>query len=191
MGEVLFCIAGPSGVGKGTLMRMLIAEDPTLALSVSYTTREPRAGERDGVDYHFVSIEEFLRLREEGFFLESDKHFKNYYGTSEKFVREQIACNRSVLLEIDVVGSLAVAEHYRGLGIPVVLIMVLPPSIEELEARLRARGSESDEQIKLRRERIEYEYGMQDKFDYIVVNDDLGRAKEELRAIINQEINKR
>ncbi len=186
MRNLLFCISGPSGVGKGTLVKALVAADPSLALSVSCTTRAPRKGEKDGVEYFFISREEFLRIRDEDGFIESDEHFGNFYGTPKSYVYEQLAAKRSVILEIDVVGSLIVKRAQMS-GVHVVTVMIVPPSAEALEKRLKTRGSETEQQLSLRHARVEYELSMSKDYDYVVVNDDFDEALKELRAIIQWE----
>ncbi len=183
MRDLLICISGPSGVGKGTLVKALTREDENLVLSVSCTTRPPRKGETNGVEYFFLSREEFERGIEEGDFIEYDEHFGNYYGTLRSYVEGQLALHRSVILEIDVVGSLAVKKKMDN----VITVFIAPPSAEALESRLTGRGSESEEQLAMRRARTEYEYAKSKEYDYIVVNDDLGRALGELRALIQKE----
>ncbi len=186
MKNVLFVISGPSGVGKGTLVSILLEEDDHLALSVSCTTRQPRRGEENGREYWFLSEEEFLRRIREGDFLEYDRHFSNYYGTPKSFVLQQLK-EKSVVLEIDVVGALKVAEAFRGSGVPVVLIMITPPNFEELERRLAERASEDEAELKERLERVRYELTQQEKYDYVLVNDDLAGTKARLKEIIARE----
>lgn len=186
----LFIISGPSGVGKGTLVKLLIEEDSSLALSVSCTTRRPRKGETEGVSYFFISKEEFLRRQEEGDFLEWDEHFRNLYGTPKSFVLQQLK-EKSVILEIDFKGALQVQDALKGSGVKPVLIMITPPSEEELIARLARRGSESEEEIATRLDRVKCELSQKDNYDYIVVNDDLAEAKAALQKIIETEKSKR
>ncbi len=180
MHNVLFAISGPSGVGKGTLVKLLIEEDDNLALSISCTTRAPREGEKNGREYFFVSKEEFTKKLQDGEFLEYDEHFGSLYGTPRSFVEEQLK-EKSVLLEIDVVGAL----NAKRLIPQTVLIMVVPPSIEALERRLSGRGSETPEQLCERLERVRYELSRKDEYDYVVVNDDLNEAKRQLQAIMS------
>lgn len=186
MKGVLFVISGPSGVGKGTLVKEILNERNDLKLSVSCTTRAPRQGETNGKEYFFIDREEFVsRIRENGF-LEYDEHFGNYYGTPRSYVERQLKDN-SVILEIDVVGAL----NCKRLMPEAVLIMIAPPSIEELSRRLESRGSESDETIKNRLERVKYELGQKQLYDYVIVNDALNEAKIRLLEVIDTEINKR
>lgn len=188
MKNALFVISGPSGVGKGTLVKLLMQEDKSLYLSVSCTTRKPRKGERDGVEYFFLTKREFSKRVKENGFLEYDKHFRHYYGTPAPFVREMLQSG-SVILEIDVVGGLRVKETCEQAGIPApVLIMVVPPDMQTLEKRLCGRKTESERQRKLRLERVKYELEQKDLYDYIVVNDDLQQAKIQLQQIIKKEV---
>lgn len=190
MAGVLFIISGPSGVGKGTLVKLLLQKDPSLTLSVSCTTRKPRAGERDGKDYFFIEKEEFLKRIDEKGFLEYDEHFGNYYGTPKDFVFRKLESG-SVLLEIEVVGAmkvrqaLAEMEHAPRL----VTVMVVPPDLNELERRLAGRRSETEEERKNRLERVRFELSQQYTYDYVVVNDVLQETEQRLRNIITDEIN--
>ena len=178
----LYIISGPSGVGKGTLVKLLLKEDESLALSVSCTTRKPREGEKDGVDYFFLTKEEFLKRVEEDGFLEYDEHFSNYYGTPKSFVREQMK-SKSVILEIDVVGALNV-KNRCGEEFSPVLILVIPPDEETLIRRLEGRASEDENALRERLARAKYELSLKDKYDYVVVNDDLGATVKRLHEII-------
>ncbi len=186
----LFVISGPSGVGKGTLVKLLLEEDSSLALSVSCTTRQPRAGEREGKEYFFLSKEEFLRRRDENGFLEWDEHFGNFYGTPKPFVLEMLK-ERSVILEIDVRGAMQVREALKGSGISPVLIMIAPPNEEALIDRLEGRASESEEELKTRLDRARYELSKSVNYDYLLVNDELDAAKNRLKDIIETEKSKR
>ncbi|MDE5547399.1 MAG: guanylate kinase [Clostridia bacterium] len=186
MRNILFAISGPSGVGKGTLVKRILSENDNLALSISCTSRKPRRGEENGREYYFVSREEFQQRISENDFLEYDEHFGNYYGTPKSFVLEQLK-DKSVILEIDVVGALHAKELMLG-ECRTVLIMVVPPDFDTLRSRLTGRSSETEEEMLTRMERVKYELSMQDKYDYILVNDDLNEAKERLLNIINQEI---
>ena len=186
----LFVISGPSGVGKGTLVKLLLEEDSSLALSVSCTTRQPRAGEREGKEYFFLSKEEFLRRRDENGFLEWDEHFGNFYGTPKPFVLEMLK-ERSVILEIDVRGAMQVRETLKGSGISPVLIMIAPPNEEALIDRLEGRASESEEELKTRLDRARYELSKSVDYDYLLVNDELDAAKNRLKDIIETEKSKR
>lgn len=177
----LFVVSGPAGVGKGTLVSMLIERNRDIVASVSCTTRSPRAGEIDGIHYFFLTKEAFeQRISEDGF-LEYDNHFGNYYGTPKAFVLEQLQ-HKNVLLEIDVNGALNVKRAFPDAQ----LIFIAPPSLEELKHRLIGRNSETEETLKTRLARVEYEYSLQDRYDYVVVNDTLESAYETLYNIIHQ-----
>ena len=182
MGHVLMAVSGPSGVGKGTLVKTIIKRRDDVVESISCTTRAPREGEVDGKHYFFLSHEEFARRIEENDFLEYDEHFGNYYGTPKSFVLETLK-TKSVIMEIDVVGSLNAKKVFPDC----VLVMVAPPSLEELKRRLAGRGSETEAQIENRLARMEYELSYKDQYDYIIVNDDLERAIAELVQIIDGE----
>ena len=182
MKHVLLAVSGPSGVGKGTMVKTLIARRSDVVASVSCTTRAPREGEIDGKHYFFLSKEEFERRIAEGDFLEYDEHFGNYYGTPKSFVREALK-TKSVIMEIDVVGALNAKKAFPEC----VLVMVVPPSAEELKRRLSGRASESELQIENRLARMEYELSHKDEYDHVIVNDDLERAIDELNRIIDNE----
>ena len=186
----LFIISGPSGVGKGTLVKLLMEEDDSLSLSISCTTRAPRAGEEEGIAYFFISKEDFLKRIQDGDFLEYDEHFGNYYGTPRSFVMQQLQ-EKSVILEIEVKGALQVKEALKESHIDPVLIMVAPPDEQALFKRLARRASESEEQLALRIERAKYELSQASVYDYTVVNDDLEEAKKALQNIIETEKTKR
>lgn len=180
MEHVLLAVSGPSGVGKGSIVKTIIQRRQDVVESVSCTTRPPRAGEENGKAYFFLSREEFERRIEENDFLEYDEHFGNYYGTPKSFVLETLK-TKSVIMEIDVVGSLYAKEQLPQCK----LVMVVPPSMEELKRRLKGRGTETDEQIENRLSRIEYEIAQQDKYDYVIVNEDLEKAIAEVESIID------
>ncbi len=184
MRNILLVISGPSGVGKGTMVQRL-SETGEFAFSVSCTTRAPRAGERDGVEYFFLDKEQFERKIAENEFLEYDNHFGNYYGTPRSFVEETLK-EKSVLLDLDVVGALSVKKTYPG----AVLVMLIPPSIDALKARLIGRHSESEEQLRIRLSRVDYELSLKDRFDYCVVNDTVEATKDILLKIISEEMNR-
>lgn len=185
MKNILMAISGPSGVGKGTLVKALLARRKDLIESVSCTTRAPRKGERDGREYFFLKREEFLSRIEKGDFLEYDEHFGNFYGTPKSFVKEALK-EKSVILEIDVVGALNAKKAFPEC----VLVMIVQPSEEELKRRLKGRNSETDEEIERRLSRMEYEFSKKDEYDYIVVNDALDGAESKLEEIIDKEKNR-
>lgn len=174
-------LSGPSGVGKGTIVNELL-KSADFALSVSCTTRAPREGEKEGVSYFFKTREQFLSLVESGGMLEYSEHFDNFYGTPRKFVEEQLK-SRDVILEIEVDGALQVKKAYPS----AILIMIAPPSAEELRARLVGRGTESAEKIEKRVSRMEYELSKSAEYDYVVINDALERAVKEIADIIKKE----
>lgn len=180
MKHILMAVSGPAGVGKGTIVKTIINKRDDVVESVSCTTRQPRKGEIDGKHYFFISQEEFKRRIEEKDFLEYDEHFGNYYGTPRSFVEETLK-TKSIILEIDVVGSLNVKKEFPDL----VLVMIAPPSVEELKRRLIGRGSEDEESLKIRLARLEYELAQRDKYDYYIVNDDLDTAIAEVEDILD------
>ena len=178
----LFVLAGPSGVGKGSIVRELVARDPEgLSLSVSVTTRAPRPGEVDGVDYFFVDDDAFDRMIRAGELLEWAEIVGHRSGTPRGFVEDRMAAGRDVILEIDVVGASQIRERVPGS----VLVFVEPPSMEELERRLRGRGTETEDRIRLRLETAAWEIEQRDWFDHVVVNDELQRASSQVAAIID------
>jgi guanylate kinase len=178
----LFVLAGPSGVGKGSIVRELVSGDPEgLSLSVSVTTRPPRPGEVDGVDYFFVDDDAFDRMIRAGELLEWAEIVGHRSGTPRGFVEDRLAAGRDVVLEIDVVGASQIRERVPGS----VLIFVEPPSMEELERRLRGRGTETEDRIRLRLETAEWELEQRDWFDHVLVNDEVRRASAQVAAIID------
>ena len=180
MANVLLVISGPSGVGKGTIVRALKERREDIVESISCTTRAPREGEKDGREYFFLSKAEFLRRMDEDGFLEYDAHFENYYGTPKAFVDEMLK-TKSVILEIDVEGALKVKKARPES----VLVMIAPPSVEELKARLIGRNTETEAQIEKRLARLEYELSKASEYDFVVVNDDLEKAIETVEGIID------
>lgn len=180
----VFVITGPSGVGKGTLIKRLLAACPNLELSISATTREPREGERDGVDYHFLSPEEFERRVEEKDFLEFASYSGNRYGTLRSEVERRLEGGHSVVLEIEVQG----AQQVRAAKEDSVQIFIAPPDPSVLRQRLLGRGTDSEEAIDKRLEVAKQELAVQKDFDYQVVNDDLDRAAAELVGIVRSEL---
>lgn len=176
----LFVLSGPSGVGKGTLRENALNDAPNLKYSISCTTRKPRDGETDGVEYRFITREKFREDISQGLFLEYAHVHEDYYGTLKADVVRELEAGHDVLLEIDVQGALQVREKMPD----AVLIFVAPPSVEVLERRLRGRGTEAQESLNVRLENALKELALKDKYDYIIVNDDLHSACEELRKII-------
>lgn len=177
----LFVLSGPSGVGKGTLARMLINRNPEIVISVSCTTRKPRANESEGKDYFFMTKEEFLAKANAGGFYEYSEHFDNFYGTPKDYVEEMLQ-TKDVLLEIDVNGGELVKKQNPN----AILIFLKAPSIEELRNRLVKRNTETYEKIEKRLQRLDYEYSMEKDYDYVVVNDDLEQAYDEIIKIIEK-----
>lgn len=176
----LFVLAGPSGVGKGTVVALVQRRLPDLVVSVSVTTRAPRSFERDGIDYRFVSEDEFDRMAGSGELLEWAEIFGHRSGTPAGPVLATMAEGGDVLLELDVQGARQVRE-----AVPeAVLVLLEPPTIEELERRLRARGTETEDVLARRLSKAEWELGERELFDQVVVNDDAERAAGEVAAII-------
>jgi len=176
----LFVVSAPSGTGKTTICRELIARDPKLVFSISHTTRDPRGAERDGLDYHFVSREAFAALVEQGAFLEHAEYRGHLYGTSWKALREPMKRGFDVLLEIEIEGARQVRERLPA----AVSIFVLPPSFEELARRLRGRKTDAEAVIEGRLEVARRELRAVRDYDYVVVNDELARAVEDAASII-------
>jgi guanylate kinase len=178
---VLIVLAGTSGAGKGTLGRRLLERDPSLVWSVSWTTRPPRPDEQPGIDYHFVARDEFERLRDTGGFLEWFEVYGDLKGTPRGFVDEKLAEGHDVLLEIDVHGSLAVREKIPD----ALLVFVRAPSRDEQRRRLEARATDDPEAMERRLARADAEEQLaEEQFDVVIVNDDVGRATDELAAIV-------
>ena len=184
----LIVLTAPSGAGKTTLARRVMREVPGLRFSVSATTRPPREGERDGVDYFFLSLGEFHERIEAGDFVEFEEVYPGrFYGTLasqlEASAREASGEGGATVLDIDVKGALNVKERF---GADVLTLFIAPPSLGELERRLRSRGTETEDRIRVRLERAEMEMAHAERFDHTVVNDDLDRAVGETRDLVRR-----
>lgn len=180
-------ITGPSGVGKGTLIRGLLEQIPQLELSVSATTRAPRPGEREGVDYHFLTAEEFDRRVAAGDFLEHATYSGNCYGTLRSEVERRVADGHPVVLEIELQGARQVREAMPG----AVAVFIAPPSRDALRARLIGRGTDTPDQVDARLRTAECELEAQSEFPHVVVNDRLERATQELAGIVRDALDGR
>ena len=178
----LYVFTGPSGAGKGTVLSRLLSEDEKLFFSISATTRAPRPGEKDGVQYYFLTKEDFEAKIAANAFLEHAKYVDNYYGTLEAPVNEKLEEGCDVILEIEVQGAMQVHEKRPD----AVMVFIAPPSFEELANRLRGRGTEDEAKVQKRLETAKGELAQQDKFDYVVVNDTVERAVNELHEILNK-----
>lgn len=176
----IFLIAAPSGAGKSSLVKELLARDPGLYLSISHTTRTPRPGEQDGREYHFVSRAEFNAMRERGEFLESAEVYGNGYGTSATWICTQLEMGNDVVLEIDWQG----AQQVRKLFPACIDIFILPPSLQSLEQRLIGRGTDSKEVIDRRLAAAHEDLSHAGEFEYVIINDQFSDAVEDLVAVV-------
>ena len=180
---LLVIFSGPSGSGKGTIMKSLLASRDDTVLSVSMTTRAPRPGEIDGYHYHFVTREEFQKTIEEDGFLEYAEYNGNFYGTPEAPIHRLLNEGKNVMLEIEVQGAEKVMDHRSD----VVSIFITTPSFEELERRLRGRGTEPEEVIQGRMKTSQYELSRAFRYQYIVLNDEVEKAVDRINTIIDAE----
>jgi guanylate kinase len=178
-----FVVSAPSGTGKTTVCRRVVARDPRISFSISHTTRPMRPGEQDGRDYHFVSRPEFERLVAQGAFVEHAQYAGNLYGTSWASLDAPLAAGQDLLLEVDVQGALQLRERRRDAR----FVFLLPPSREELVRRLTSRGTDSPEAIARRLAAVDAELRAVHAFDYAIVNDDVERASDALLAVIAAE----
>ena len=184
---MVIVVSGASGTGKSTICGQVRADMPELGFSVSCTTRSPRPGEKDSVDYYYISREEFEKRIEAGAFIEYAEVFSNYYGTLKSEVIDQVKAGKDVFLDIDIQGALQIqraAEKDPVLKKCCEFIFIVPPSIPELEKRLRGRSSDSEEQISQRLEKAEHEISFWRKYNYLIINDELDRAVNEMESLI-------
>ncbi len=177
---LLIVISGPSGAGKGTVCKEFLKTHPETLLSVSMTTRPPRRGETEGVNYFFRDVETFKSLIEEDGFLEYAKVYGNYYGTPKNFVKQNLLSGRDVILEIDIQGALKVKEKFEE-G---VFIFIVPPTMEELKRRIRVRATETEEEIHKRYKSSYQELNFITSYDYLVVNDRVQEAAKKIESIV-------
>ena len=180
----LYIVSAPSGAGKTSLLKAVREQMSELKVAISHTTRDPRPGETDGEHYHFVSKEEFKKMKDAGDFLEFAEVFGNFYGTSKHVVNSQLALGEQIVLEIDWQGAQQVREIYPQ----AVSIFILPPCIEELENRLRARGQDSDQVIQKRMSQARSEISHFGEYQYLIINDDLSEAIDALVGVFSQPV---
>lgn len=182
---MLFVVSAPSGAGKTSVVKELLNFFPELVFSVSATTRKIREGEIEGNDYYYLSEKEFLSLIENGELVEYEHIYGDYYGTLKAKVDESLDGGKHMIFDIDVKGALSVKNIYKE---NCVLIYIEPPDIEELKARLIKRGTESEQELKKRFERFDFEMAKKEDFDYVIMNDDLKKAVEKAKEIIKKYI---
>jgi guanylate kinase len=180
MSGLLFIVSAPSGAGKTSLVRELLRADPGVGLSVSYTTRPARPGEQDGKDYHFVGREAFQKMIEQADFLESAQVHGNYYGTSERWVRDQLRMGKDIVLEIDWQGAQQVRQRIGG----TISVFILPPSFGVLEQRLKSRAQDGTDVINTRLAAARDEIAHAGEFDYAIINDHFDTAVRHLCAVV-------
>ncbi len=181
---LMLVLSSPSGTGKTTLAKRLLEVEDNLELSVSATTRPARPSEVEGEDYFFQNEEKFIKIRDEGGFLEWAQVFDNFYGTPRKFVSDALIEGRDILFDIDWQGSAQLTKSMHG---DIVTIFILPPSAEALETRLKSRGQDSEEVVKRRMDGATDEIRHYDEYDYIIINDDLEESLSQIRAILKAE----
>ena len=183
---ILVVVSGFSGSGKGTLMKALLEKYDNYALSISATTRQPRAGEENGREYFFVTKEQFQEMIREDQLIEYAQYVDNYYGTPKAYVEKQMDAGKDVILEIEIQGALKVKEQFPE----TLLVFIMPPSAEELMRRLVGRGTETEEVIQSRLERAVKESEGIERYDYLLVNDDVERCSEEMHRLIQIQHNR-
>jgi guanylate kinase len=179
----LFIISGPSGVGKSTVIHSALAYFNDFYFSVSATTRKPRPGEKEGVDYFFIEKSEFEKGIKDNAFLEYASYCENYYGTPRKAVVEKLSLGYNVLLDIEIQGASQVKKSMPG----AVMIFIIPPNLQELEHRLRSRGTDTEDKIRRRLARAKREFEKAPDYDYLIINDNVENASLELTSIIRAE----
>ena len=184
-GEII-AISAPSGTGKTTIIKNILKKYPEIVFSISATTRPKRPGEKNGIEYYFVSEDEFINKIESKEFVEWEKFYDYYYGTFKSTIEENINSGKSILLEIDVKGALSLKNIYPDAH----LIYIMPPSFEELVKRLSERRTENEIDFKKRIQRAEMELSHKDRFDYLVINKDLNKAIKETSELIKKILNK-
>ncbi len=182
----LFVVSAPSGTGKSTIIDAVMKELPRLKKPISYTTRTPRLGEKNGIDYNFVSTGVFEKMKNEGMLLEWANVYGNFYGTSLKAVKAALNSGTFLLKDIDTQGAI---QLRKKLGSNTVLIFINPPSLQELETRIRQRNSDPEQQIATRLENAKKEMSEASKYDHVIINDDLTNAVKGLKEIISGYMN--
>lgn len=186
-GGLLLIVSGPSGVGKGTVCKHLCERAPGIMLSISATTRRARREEQDGLHYHFLTMEDFLAKREAGEFLEWAEVYGNYYGTLRSQVQKHLDAGHDVILEIDTQGAMQI----RSACPEAIFVFLLPPSFPELQRRIVSRATESEEIIRLRLSKAEYEMSLAKEYDYCIVNNTVDQAAADLLAVLKKEKRRR